>query len=80
MKYYQRIKELREDHDKKQKDIALFLGEYITTYQRWERGETEMPLHILTKLCKYYNVSADYILELPKGLPYPERDKTKRQI
>lgn len=73
MKYYKKIRELREDNDKKQKEIANYLGEHLTTYQRWERGESETPTHIIKKLCQYYKVSADYILELPRGLPYPER-------
>lgn len=60
--YYQRIKDLREDNDKRQADIAIMLNEHNTQYQRWERGETEIPVHILKKLCIFYNVSADYIL------------------
>lgn len=59
---YSRVKDLREDEDKTQEQIAQFLNVYTTTYQRWERGETEIPTHIIKKLCKYYNTSADYIL------------------
>ncbi len=69
---YKRIKDLREDNDKTQQDIAKLLNVYNTTYQRWERGETEIPVHILVQLCKYYNVSVDYILGL-SDLPYPKR-------
>ena len=65
MKYcYQRIRDLREDHDKTQAQIANMLGVHTTQYRRWELGETEIPVHILIKLCKYYKVSADYILGL----------------
>ena len=72
MKYvYQRIRDLREDNDKTQADIAKFLNVYTTTYQRWERGDTEIPVHIVIELSKYYKVSADYILGLSEGLEYP---------
>ena len=67
MKYeYPRIRDLREDRDKTQADIAKMLGVYTTTYQRWERGDTELPVHILIKLCKYYKVTADYMLGIGK--------------
>ena len=69
---YQRVRDLREDSDKTQAEIAKVLNVYTTTYQRWERGETEIPCHIVKQLCVYYNVSADYILGLP-DLPYPKR-------
>ena len=69
---YSRIRDLREDKDKTQEDIAKLLNVYTTTYQRWERGETEIPSHIVKQLSIYYNVSADYILGLP-DLPYPKR-------
>ena len=59
---YQRIKDLREDKDLTQSDVAKYLKEHTTTYQRWERGESEIPCHIVIRLCKLYNVSADYIL------------------
>lgn len=74
MKYcYQRIRDLREDNDKTQADIAKILNTHTTQYRRWETGETEIPVHKVLELCKLYNVSADYILELPKGLDFPDR-------
>lgn len=69
---YQRVRDLREDKDLTQADVAKILNVYTTTYQRWERGETEIPSHIVKQLSNYYNVSADYILGLP-DLPYPKR-------
>ncbi len=69
---YQRVRDLREDKDLTQAQIAKILNVYTTTYQRWERGETEIPSHIVKRLSIYYNVSADYILGLP-DLPYPKR-------
>ncbi len=74
MKYiYQRIRDLREDSDKTQADIAEVLNTHTTQYRRWETGETEIPVHKIIELCKYYKVSSDYILELPKNLNYPDR-------
>lgn len=67
MKYiYSRVRDLREDKDKTQEDIANLLGVYTTTYQRWERGDTEIPTHIIIQLSKYYEVSTDYLLGLKK--------------
>ena len=69
MKYlYQRIRDLREDKDKTQADIAKILDTHTTQYRRWELGETEIPAHKIIELCKYYNVSADYILGLTNKL------------
>ena len=65
---YQRIRDLREDHDKTQADIARVLNTYTTQYRRWETGETEIPTHKVIELCKYYKVSADYILGLTNHL------------
>ncbi len=62
--YVKRIRDLREDHDKTQEEIADILGTSQTMYARYERGANELPIHHLIALCKYYNVSADYILGL----------------
>ena len=72
---YQRIRDLREDNDKTQAQIAELLNEHTTQYQRWERGESEIPAHIIKALCIYYNVSADYILGLPENMPFPKGSK-----
>lgn len=61
---YPRLKDLREDKDLSQKALADILGEHLTTYRRWETGETEVPSHIVVALAKMYNVSTDYILGL----------------
>ena len=63
-KYIKRIRDLREDHDKTQQNIADVLGTSQTMYARYERGATELPVRHLIALCKYYSVSADYILGL----------------
>lgn len=59
---YNRIRDLRQDKDKTQAEIAEILKTHTTQYRRWESGESEIPTHIVIELCKYYNVSADYIL------------------
>jgi len=64
MYFYQRIRDLREDNDKTQSQVAELLGIQTTTYRRYEIGERECPTHIIVKLCYLYNVSADYILGL----------------
>ena len=63
-KYIKRIRDLREDHDKTQQNIADVLETSQTMYARYERGATELPVRHLIALCKYYSVSADYILGL----------------
>ena len=62
--YIKRIRDLREDHDKTQQEIADVLGTSQTMYARYERGANELPIRHLIVLCKYYQVSADYILGL----------------
>ena len=62
--YVKIIRDLREDNDKTQQEIASILGTSQTMYARYERGANELPIHHLITLCKYYNVSADYILGL----------------
>lgn len=59
---YPRVRDLREDADWTQEQVAKILGKQTTTYKRWESGETEIPTHIIKKLCELYNVSADYML------------------
>lgn len=65
--YIKRIRDLREDHDKTQQEIADVLGTSQTMYARYERGANELPIRHLIALCEYYNVSADYILGLRDG-------------
>ena len=64
VKYVKRIRDLREDSDKTQQQIADILGTSQTMYARYERGANELPLRHLLTLCHYYGVSADYILGL----------------
>ena len=62
--YYKRIRELREDNDKLQKDIAKLLNTTQQHYSKIENGATEITADRVVILAKYYGVSADYILEL----------------
>lgn len=70
MEYYERIKNLRIDHDKTQKEISELLGTEQSYYAKYENGHRPLPIDRLKELCEYYQVSADYILGLPKNLPY----------
>lgn len=76
MCYPTRIRNLRIDHDKSQAQIAYILNTTKGQVGRYERAEQEMPIKHLVRLCRYYHVSADYILGLPKDLPYGH-SKTK---
>lgn len=62
MKYVKIIRDLREDHDLTQAQVAEFLGTSQTMYARYERGANELPIRHLLKLCELYKISADYIL------------------
>ena len=62
MNYQKRIRDLREDHDKTQTEIAEMLGTSQTMYARYERGASELPIRHLIRLAAYYGVITDYIL------------------
>lgn len=64
LSYIKRMRDLREDNDKTQTEIAAVLGTSQTMYARYERGANELPIHHLLTLCRYYKVSADYFLGL----------------
>lgn len=70
MEYYERVKNLRIDADKSQKEIANLLKTGQSYYAKYENGKRALPIDRLRELCIYYNVSADYILGLPEGMPY----------
>lgn len=68
-----KIRELREDKDLSQTQVANLLSTSQTVYSRYERNERTLPIEHLIKLCEVYGVSADYILGLPEDLKYPKR-------
>lgn len=63
--YWEIIRELREDHDLRQADVAALLHTTQQVYSRYEKGVNEMPIRHLRTLCQFYCVSADYVLSLP---------------
>ena len=68
---YQRLRDLREDADQKQAEIAEILGISRQHYSLYERGDRELPMHHFVTLAKYYNVSLDYLaglIDKPKKL------------
>ena len=72
MYIYQRLRDLREDCDKKQEEIALILGISRQQYQLYESGKREMPMHLFILLARHYNVSLDYLaglIETPTFAP-----------
>ena len=64
MYYYQRLRDLREDEDLTQKEIALLLKTTAQQYSLWERGDREIPFHHAITLAQYYRVSLDYLAGL----------------
>ena len=64
MTYYQRLKDIREDHDLKQQDIADILNVRRQQISKWETGAQMMGVDKYIVLAKYYNVSVDYLLGL----------------
>lgn len=62
MAVYSKVKELREDFDKTQREIADLLNMQLTVYRRYEKGERELPLWAAIRLAEYYNVSLDYLV------------------
>lgn len=61
-----RLKDLREDSDIKQKELAEYLYIKQNTYSQYENGQRQLPIDILIKLSEFYNVTTDYILGLTK--------------
>ena len=59
--YFPRLRDLREDADRTQADIAAYLGIQQTVYSRYERGYQTIPLEPLIRLADYYHVSLDYL-------------------
>ena len=66
MTYLERLRGLREDKDLSQTQIARLLHIAQTTYSQYETGKRALPIECLIALCKYYGVSADYVLGLDR--------------
>lgn len=69
--HYKRIRDLREDNDLKQRELAEILGCSQRVYSNYERGDLDIPTEVLIKLARHYGVSVDYILGLTDNkMPY----------
>ncbi len=83
MYYYQRVRDIREDKEKTQGDIAEVLKITRQQYQLYESGERELPMHHFITLARYYNISLDYLAGLtdkPRtldGKPYNVKNMTQ---
>ena len=68
-----RLKEIREDRDLKQKDLSEILNVSQVTYSYYEIGKRQIPIESLKRLAKFYNVSVDYLLYMTdERKPYPK--------
>ena len=71
--YYRRIRDLREDHDLSQKDVADYLQMKQPQYSRYERGVRDVPTDVLIRLARLYKTSTDYILGVTdEPRPFPK--------
>lgn len=69
---YPRLRELREDRDLNQTQVAKMLNMSQTGYSKYETGENDIPTHVLIRLARYYQTSTDYLLGLTSEIrPYP---------
>ena len=73
MDYVDRLTELRIDKDIKQSTISELLGVKQAAVSKYETRKVDYKIEDLIKLCKFYGVSADYVLGLPQNLEYPKR-------
>lgn len=71
MEYYERLRQMREDSDLTQAQVAEFLQTSQSYYSKLELGKKPFRVEQVIKLCEYFHVSADYIFGLPKNLNWP---------
>ena len=71
MELYENLSALIEDTDTQIQDLAEIVGVNRKQVRRWMRNEQEMGVQKLKEICKYYQVSADYLLGLPRDLNWP---------
>ena len=73
-----RLRDLREDRDLTQAEVASYLCVKQNTYSQYETGARQLPIDLLIRLAQYYGVSTDYILEpTDNPAPYPPKSKKK---
>ena len=71
MDMIQRMIDIRIDHDETQRELAKALDIHHVQWANYERRKNEIPIRYLIKFCEHYNVSADYLLGLPRSLEWP---------
>ena len=71
MYFHEKMKEIRKDNDTSQRRIAKALNMSQQQYSLYENNKRPMPTEVLLDFCKYFNVSADYVLGLPKNSYWP---------
>lgn len=72
---YRRIRDLREDRDLLQKDLAKILNCTQVCYSNYEMGKRDLPTEVLIQLARFYHTSTDYLLGLTDtSIPYPEKN------
>ena len=79
--FTKKLKTVRKSKKLTQKQVAHMINLHRTTYTKYENKKryTEPPLDTLRDLCLLFNVSADYLIGLPKGMPYPKEADSKTQ-
>ena len=76
MTYFRRIRDLREDHDLKQEDLAKLLNCTQACYSNYENGKRDIPTEVLRILAEFYNVSIDFLLDVTNVKePYPKNSR-----
>lgn len=71
---YQRLRDLREDRDLRQVDLAVYLNCSQVCYSQYELGKRDLPTEVLLKLADFYDTSVDYLLGRTNvKTPYPKR-------
>lgn len=73
--FYNRMRDIRKDNDKSQKQIAEILKITQQQYQLYESGKRYIPIDLLIEFCNYFEVSSDYILGLEQGLSWPRETR-----
>lgn len=72
--HYPRLKDMREDHDLVQKEVAAYLGIDQRVYSTYETGKREIPIHLAKELALFYKTSLDYLVGLTDD-PAPRKEK-----
>ena len=80
MELYEKIRNIREDKDIKQKDMAKYLHMQPTTYNAYEKGKRTISAELLKNICTFLDVSSDELLDLKVTNPYSSLNKENVQI